>query len=181
MSVHLNNSPVEGNLADGVDVLVVGAQEVVNDHASPLVHLDAGFARDLVARAGSRVQRAIQGTVQRTNGGNIRSGAGGTAEKHQHYYNTVVWLSENKGGVELCGEERKRVRAAAAADDDESTYRLSDASSDFFLRSKRTGLTSQRALLAGADRLFNLARPNNTPLNTHVLPQLNSGKICPRD
>lgn len=44
------SSPVKSYLSDGVDVLVVGPQQVVHDNASSLVHLDARSARDLVAR-----------------------------------------------------------------------------------------------------------------------------------
>lgn len=42
---------MKGYLSDGVDVLVVRAQQVVHDNASPLVHGNVRRARDFIARA----------------------------------------------------------------------------------------------------------------------------------
>lgn len=67
----VDNSPVQSNLSDGVDVLVVGPQQVVNDNASPLVHLDARSASDLITGTGGRNGRTrgrFHGTVQINDG-----------------------------------------------------------------------------------------------------------------
>lgn len=70
------SSPVEGDLPDGVDILIVGPQEVVDDNASPLVHLDAGCARDLVARA---VVRATEQSEEPSKAAKVTGKRGGLA------------------------------------------------------------------------------------------------------
>lgn len=109
--------PVKSDFSDGVDVLVVGPEQIIHDHASSLMHRDVRVAGDLITgTVNATIAKDIRGMTQEGSSHETATSASKTAARvaaaclHvvRAIVAVIVWLYRSKHEFWSCSQPATR-------------------------------------------------------------------------